>query len=404
MILIATLTCYSCVGTYRDTDKITLKEKAAIIDKISSILKNDGYAFNQTFNDIDVKLAKHRASIDTTTTIGSFVSSLKPVFKSYGLSHLRIRTPEQVSNRKRGMHVGIGASLVKTDSGYFVTRVVNHGVADLAGIKWGDFLISENNNRITSAAQLKHKPHTITNIQLKRRNKLKSLKVKYFEHPIFSKDSLFWLDDEIAVIAINSFRNDAYDKSAIESMFSEADHAKKIVLDLRSNGGGASGNLRHLLSMVVPYEQVCQYFIYREDHEGFVNEYKRRPNSFKELVDYNERGLKPAFQFWWEKTYQGEIIIIIDENSGSAADIFPVCIQDLNRGTIIGKQSIGQVLFGNVEGLNLGMEFMYPTGEAVRLNKAVNLEGHGCVPDISFSRENTANTAFVYQFIKNKMK
>lgn len=196
----------------------------------------------------------------------------------------------------------------------------------MAGIQWGDLLIRENNDSITSSAKLKHSLNTITTIQLKRRNKIINLKVKYFEHPIFSEDSLYWLNDEIAVITVNSFRNDAYDKAAIESMFSVANQSKKIVVDLRSNGGGASSNLRHLLSMIIPADAVCQYFVYRDDHEGFVKKFNRRPHSFKELIDYKERALKPAFRFWWKKRYQGEIIVIIDENSGSGADIFPVCV------------------------------------------------------------------------------
>ncbi|WP_109301378.1 S41 family peptidase [Aquimarina sp. AU474] len=404
IIIFTFITCLSCNGIkYYDSYKITAKEKAIALKKIAKTLRDDGYAFNQTFDDIDLRLAAYQDLIDTTTTIGSFVSSLKPVFESYGVSHLRIRTPNQVTNRQKGTHVGIGASLVRTDTGYFVSRIVKNGVADLAGIKAGDYLINEDNHPITSRRQLKHTLGKVTTIQLKRNHTHKTFKVKYFEHPIFSKDSLYWHNAEIAVISINSFRSGTYDKNHVESMFASANQAKKIVLDLRSNGGGASSNLKHLLSMIIPSNVICQYFIYRKDHEGFVKEFQRHPHSFKELVNYSKRTFKPAFRFWWNKRYQGDIVVIIDENSGSAADIFPACVKDLKRGTIIGKKSIGHVLFGEVKTLNMGMDLLYPHGEAVRLNKTINLEGHGCKPDIVFSREKTANTAFIYQFITDQM-
>lgn len=102
VLLVVSVSCFSCTKEFHDTDKITAKEKASIIKKITSTLKNDGYAFNQTFDDIDEKLAVYQNLIDTTTTISSFVSSLKPVFKSYALSHLRIRTPGTKSVAEKG--------------------------------------------------------------------------------------------------------------------------------------------------------------------------------------------------------------------------------------------------------------------------------------------------------------
>lgn len=46
------------------------------------------------------------------------------------------------------------------------------------------------------------------------------------------------------------------------------------------------------------------------------------------------------------------------------------------------------------------MPLLYPTGEFMRLRET-KLESNPCIPDIEFSREETANTLFMDDFIKN---
>ena len=185
-------------------------------------------------------------------------------------------------------------------------------------------------------------------------------------------------------------------------LFSKASNTKKIVLDLRSNGGGSSENVRHLLSMIIPSSITCQYFIHREDYDKFLKKYKRSPNSIKELVDFRGRRFTPK-RSWLNRNpeiYKGEIMVIIDERSGSGGDIFPICVQDVKRGLVIGRKSAGKVLAGDRTSLNKGMSLIYPTGESIRLN-GTRLEGNPCIPDIEFSREETANNGFIYEFVKN---
>jgi len=400
-ITLISITFVSCQSNHKDNDIIIKQEKEIAIKKIANKLKKSGYAFNETFQDIEERFAKNKHIIDTTTTIKTFVSSVKTVLYSYNISHLWVNAPDRIAVRKNKSDVNIGANLIETKEGFFVTRIVKNGVADIGGIQPGDVLLRKNDHLITSRLQLKGKTSEQSTILLKRNDSSIVRNINYFKHRSFSKDTLSFINKDIALITVNSFRTGVYDRDHIEAMFTEAAAAKKIVLDLRSNGGGASSNVQHLLSMIIPTNSVCQYSVYREDHDAFFKRNKRVPNSIKELVGFKSRTFKPkrGWLRWNPKIYEGEIMVIIDGRSGSGGDIFPTCVQDVKRGKIIGSRSLGMVLYGDHYSLNKGMELIYPTGESMRLN-GTKLEGNPCIPDIEFSREETASDDFIINFIK----
>lgn len=398
-ILLLFITTVSCQQAYKDNDPLTTQEKSTAIKKIIKKLQKSGYAFNETFQDIKDRVDEHREIIDTTTTIGSFVSVINNILDTYHLSHLRVNSPNQMLARKKGENIALGANVSKIEEGYFITRIVKDGVADRAGIQPGDILIQKNSHLITSSAQLKGTLSEQSQFSLQRDNHILDKTVSYFKHQLFSTDTLRYITDNIAVITVNTFRKGVYDRDHIESLFSQAHTSKRIILDLRSNGGGASSNVRHLLSMIIPDDTVCQYFVHRSDHNAFYKKYKRFPNTIKELVSYKGRSFEPLSLGWGEDIYEGEIMVMIDGRSGSGGDVFPICVQDVKRGIIIGSKSLGMVLAGDRTHLNLGMSFLYPTGEFMRLG-GTKLESNPCIPDVEFSKEETANTLFMDDFIK----
>ena len=401
IVTFISVTFISCQSQFKDSDIITMQEKEIALKKVVIKLKKSGYAFNEAFQDIEERFAKNKHIIDTTTTIGSFATSVNTVLYSYKISHLWINTPNRLAIRKNKSDINIGANLIKTKEGFFVTRIVKNGVADKGGIQPGDVLLRKNDRLITSRSQLKGKTSEQSTILLKRNDSSIVRNINYFKHRLFSKDTLSFINKDIALITVNTFIKGVYNRDHIEAMFTEAADAKKIVLDLRSNGGGASSNVQHLLSMIIPTDSVCQYSVYREDHDAFFKRNKRVPNSIKELVGFKSRKLKPkrGWLHWNPKIYKGEIMVIIDGRSGSGGDIFPICVQDVKRGEIIGSRSLGMVLYGDHYNLNKGMGLIYPTGESMRLN-GTKLEGNPCIPDIEFSREETANDDFIHEFLK----
>lgn len=379
---------------------ISPKEKKKATEMIIKRLIKKGYAFNVTFNDIENRVLAHKSDLDTIRSVNSFTSLFNKIFDTYNLSHFWIWTPEEVSQRRNNSEIGIGAALVKTNQGYFVTRTTKNGVADKSGIFPGDIITAINDTSIQSSIQLKGQNLEEANIILRRGEDTLKKKVKYFPHPPFSKDTIYFVNDQMAVITINTFRSGVYDRPLVESLFIKAKQAKRVIIDMRSNSGGFSGNVQHLLSMVVPNKTICQYYVHREDHDKFFRKYKRNPGSLKELADFSGQYFVPLKLTKGMKVYQGEVIVLIDERSGSGGDVFPACIQDIKRGLIVGNKSAGRVLAGDSYELPTGMTLFYPSGESIRLD-GTRLEGNGCVPDVYMSREKIADTKYVIGFLES---
>lgn len=105
---------------------------------------------------------------------------------------------------------------------------------------------------------------------------------------------------------------------------------KALVLDLRDNGGGYQ----------VTLERFAGYFF---DHDIKIADLKGRKEMKPMLA--KTRG---------EKIYKGQLIVLIDSRSGSAAELFARIVQLQKRGTVIGDQSAGAVM--------VSMGFPHETG------------------------------------------
>ncbi len=93
-----------------------------------------------------------------------------------------------------------------------------------------------------------------------------------------------------------------------------------LVVDLRGNGGGQTDVLLNISSIFFPKEV---------SFGGF----KKRGGTVEEIFTR-----KP------DQTYKGAVVILVDEDSASASEVFTVSMQESARARIIGRQTCGCVL------------------------------------------------------------
>src|SRR5690606_16791887 len=125
--------------------------------------------------------------------------------------------------------------------------------------------------------------------------------------------------------------------------------AQQLILDLRENGGGYFNAATALAS----------YFF--DD---------------KRLIVYTEGAHEPRVDYYSSADGlfgDGELAVLIDENSASASEIVAGAIQDLDRGIIVGRPSYGKALiqeqfnFGDGSVLNLTVARYYtPSGRSIQ--------------------------------------
>lgn len=173
--------------------------------------------------------------------------------------------------------------------------------------------------------------------------------------------------DGADAVFIWKLREFGFTDSKVDETISKARQGKGLVLDLRGNPGGAVKTLQRMLGYVF-------------DRDVKIGEMKERKKS-KPLVAKTRGG---------GKVFKGQLVVLVDSGSGSAAELFSRIVQLEKRGTVIGDRTAGAVMVSNVRPGLLGdvsSGNMIPYGLSVTiadiiLSDGQSLEHVGVTPDV----------------------
>jgi C-terminal processing protease CtpA/Prc len=160
------------------------------------------------------------------------------------------------------------------------------------------------------------------------------------------------------------FQEFAHSDEEIDGMMSKARKHKALVIDLRGNGGGAEKTMLRMLSNIF-------------DRDVNVGEIKRRKET-KPLVAKTRGG---------DNVYKGDLIVLVDSNSGSASELFARVVQLEKRGTVIGDRTAGAVMRSRVYPHESGVDVIAPYAASVTdadmvMTDGKSLEHVGVKPDV----------------------
>jgi len=174
-----------------------------------------------------------------------------------------------------------------------------------------------------------------------------------------------------------------YDRELLEDLFKKASTYKYLLLDLRSNGGGDTGNLQHLLSLLMPPGVVIGTFVSRRLVENFNRDHPgtNETDPIAIAKDSNDRykteiaGVAP---------YPGKLAVLVNRGSASASEIVAWALRENLDTPIVGSKTAGAVLASVFRRLDNGYEIQYPVSDYVTKN-GVRLEKNPMLPDIIVS-------------------
>jgi len=277
-----------------------------------------------------------------------------------------------------GRYTGIGIEVKNVDEKMTIIDVVNNSPAKIAGVLPGDKIISVNNNSANNrtidevATLIRESKFANIDLTVKRDNtkELITFHVARSQINLESATSEL-LDSGTGYLAINNFSNHtlhevALQVAALQSHFGYP--LKGLVIDLRDNPGGT------LQSAVAVSDLFLQ--------SGTIVTTKGRFYDANQAF-YAKRGdiLKGA-----------PIVVLINENSASAAEILAAALKDNKRATIVGSQSFGK---GSVQSL-------IPLGDgntALKLTTAKyytplgqSIDGIGITPDVAINQTSLSQT------------
>ena len=234
-------------------------------------------------------------------------------------TELRVRTEAQFGGI--GIHIGIVDDLLT------VISPIEGTPADQAGIRGGDRIAeidgepTEGFTTEDAVEVLRGEPGTKVMLGIGRYGVPELIDIEITRAVINIKAVPYagMVDDEIGYVRLADFSRVASSQlgSALDSLFGAG--ARKIIFDLRSNGGGLLSEGRDVSDLFLPPDRVI------------VQTLGRTPDSRQEFLSET-----PAAH--------GEypLVVLVDRGSASASEIVAGAIQDWERGLVLGDTTFGK--------------------------------------------------------------
>jgi len=224
-----------------------------------------------------------------------------------------------------GKYEGIGIRASWVEKGYYITYVDENSPALQAGLQIGDQLLSINGNSITEDSEpgllIKGPKDSKLVAEIKRGDIQQTLSVNRSTVQIKNVGYSGIIRPGIGYIELEEFNQSATKEMKAALVQLKKEGMKKLILDLRNNPGG-------LLTQAV---DICNLFLAKEtpivSTKGKLQEWNA---TYK------------ALNTSWDTSMP--LLVLINQNSASAAEIVAGVLQDYDRATIVGQRSFGKGL------------------------------------------------------------
>ena len=255
---------------------------------------------------------------------------------------------EDTNAELKGSFSGIGVQFTIQSDTVHINSVIKGGPSEKVGLMAGDRIISVDDSAYVGKVvtneetmrRLKGPKGTQVKLGIHRQGEKQPLSFTIIrgDIPIKSVDAAYMITPTLGYVRINKFGETTYPELLIAlASFGQHD-CQGIIVDLRGNTGGYMAAAIQMVNEFLPKNRLIVYT------EG--------RNSPREEYRSNGRG----------NVQQMPIIVLVDEISASASEIFAGAIQDNDRGTIIGRRTFGKGL--------VQQPFEFRDGSAMRLTVA----------------------------------
>jgi carboxyl-terminal processing protease len=355
---------------------MTAEQKKAVLDGVSSVISERAFVPGVDFSKWPEFVAKRQEAVDKAENVAAFASAVNQSLREFGFSHIRLLSPRAEANRGRTSQIGLGAAFRPHAEGLQVQMIRDNAPAATAGIKTGEIILTVDGAPAKESTQLEGDEGKKLKLMIKSaEGQTRELEVELKRFSTVREETLTWVDEETAVLRVFTF-SAGYGRERIEKLMTEAAKAKRLVLDLRSNGGGAVNNLNHLLSLLLPPETAYGTFVSKTAYEGVV-----KPGETMALTDAASAiTRKASTRARTVPPFAGKVAVLINRGSASASEIAAAALKENSGAVLVGSRTAGAVLASTFRRLPEGFSLQYPVSDYVTI-KGVRLEGNPLLPD-----------------------
>lgn len=248
----------------------------------------------------------------------------------------------------KGSFSGVGIEFIIRDDTIRVQNVIKDGPANRAGLLAGDKIVSINGKpfvgKIVTNEEAMHRlkgpkdSKVLIGVKRFGEKGVKVFTVTRGDISVKSISACYMINDTTGYIRVKSFGERTYAEmlSALQTLNIEgADH---LIIDLRDNGGGILEAAVQMANEFLPKNRLIVY-----------TQGRKSPRA-----EYRSNG-KGSYQHI-------PMVVLTNEGTASAAEIFAGAMQDNDRATIVGRRSFGKGL--------VQQQIQFPDGSMIRLTVA----------------------------------
>ena len=254
--------------------------------------------------------------------------------------YISAKDVQQATDDLKGSFSGIGVEFVIREDTIHIQGIIKDGPAERAGLLAGDKIVSVDDKPFVGKIvtneeamhRLKGKKGTKVKVGVVRygHKAVKTFTITRDDIPQKSVSAAYMIDDSTGYIKIKNFGENTYPEMLVALAELSQEQFSNLIIDLRDNTGGYLTAATQMINEFLPGNRLI---VYTEGRKSPRQEYKS-----------DGRG-----------TYQTiPLVVLINESSASASEIFAGAMQDNDRATIIGRRSFGKGLVQKQIGFNDG--------------------------------------------------
>ena len=245
-------------------------------------------------------------------------------------SYIPAKDLQAVNDDLRGSFSGIGVQFTIQQDTIHISNVIPGGPSEKVGIMAGDRIVEIDDSAFVgkivtndeSMKRLKGPKGSEVKLGVFRQGEKELLHFTIVrgDIPVKSIDAAYMINQKFGYIKINKFGETTYPEMLIALAQLHQQECEGMIIDLRGNTGGYMGAAIQMVNEFLPKGRLIVY-----------TEGRKAPRE-----NYPSNGTGSSQQL--------PVIVLLDEGSASASEIFAGAIQDNDRGTIIGRRSFGKGL------------------------------------------------------------
>ena len=352
--------------------------------QVTKVLSYDSLLDQSTVNKINYLAADIQANyyedVDVDAMKEGLYQGLFNALDQYSQYFTKEEYDELMKSDVSGSYSGIGATLNQNSDTKQVTvvSVQDGSPAQEAGIQAGDVIVKADDYTAADmelsefVSHLKGEEGTKVTVQIYRSSdhSYKDLTLTRKSLEIKTVDSQM-LENNVGYIRITEFVQTTTGQFETALNDLKAQGMTSLIVDLRSNPGGLVSSVTDILQNIIPKGMI----VYTEDKYNNRNEY----------------------QSTGEKQLDMPLVVLVNENSASASEIFAGAVKDRQCGTLIGTTTFGKGIVQGIQNLSDGSGAKMTTSRYYTPN-GVCIQGKGIEPDITLEYQFLGNDDQAYSY------